>query len=202
MKKFLLLLALAFTCIGTASAQLSVGARAGLLSTSYWTLSSENGGNRLLTKPQFGVVAENRFTERLSVRAEFNYAPKGDAWYFGQGAERENIRDVYNYLELPVLAKYLITEGKFDLYAIGGLYAAIALSNKYSEDNTTYSFKNFPRSDFGLQLGVGAARPISHGQIFAELRYTQGLKNIDAFKSETATRFSGIGISLGWMTTL
>lgn len=204
MKKVLLLLLLAGACCSIAHAQLSAGLRAGALSTSYWKLDVPGGGNRLLTRPQFGALAEFAVSGPFSLRAELNYAPKGDAWYFPAGLEnqREEISDQFNYLEIPLLAKYSFGTGALKPYAIGGLYFARAFSNKYTEGGKTYDFEDYTKGDFGFQVGGGASMPAGPGRAFAELRLTEGLRDIDAFQDGTSTRFRGLGLSVGWMLDL
>lgn len=194
---FLLLLAGFFQ----SRAQVSVGLRAGSHSSSYWKNDDPEGGNRLLHGIQFGAVAEMNITEAFGLRAELNYVPKGDAWYFDyENGFRENLRDVYHYLEIPILAKYKFqTDKAIQPYLIGGLYAARALSNKYTENGHRYKV-TYTKGDFGLQLGGGASMPFGPGQLFAEFRFSQGFKNLDAFLDEDSpTRLSGFGLGLGWM---
>jgi len=204
MKQLLLLLLFAGAFQSIAHAQVSVGLRAGTLFSSYWKTTEEDSGNRLLHRLQIGAVAELPLNERFSLRAELNYAAKGDAWYFDYASgHREEIKDVYHYLEVPILAKYtFVTGSSLNVYALGGPYLAHAQANKYTEDGEEYKVK-YAKGDFGLWLGGGASFPVGPGKLIAELRFSRGFKNIDAFRDEdTPTRLNSFGLSVGWMTNL
>lgn len=204
MKQLLFLLLAAGIISTSVSAQTTLGLRAGSLTSSYWKTKDAYSGNRLLNRVQIGALVEFPITNALSLRAEMNYAPKGDAWYFDyESGYREEIRDVYHYLEIPVMAKYKFSTGtSLEPYMLGGLYVAQALANRYSEGGEVYDLK-FTKGDFGMHLGGGVALPLGPGRLFAELRFSQGFKNIDAFQSdETPTRLSSFGVSIGWAMEL
>ncbi len=203
MKKLLILMLFARVC-GIAAQNyttpLSVGLRTGLSSSSYWTAKEPGIGNRALNGFQAGAIVEAGVSQRLSVRLELNLVTKGDAWYFQSPGEPDfDIRDVFRYLEIPLLARYKMLEGPVEAYAIGGPYFATALSNRYHEEDEAYEYHNFTRGDFGLQLGGGAAMPLGPGCAFAELRFSQGLKDLDFFKDETRTRMRSLGITVGYL---
>jgi hypothetical protein len=180
----------------------TVGVKGGLLSSSYWT---SDEGNRPLHRPQAGVLLAYAVGPRWTLRTELNYAPKGDRWYFDyESGAREHLRDVYHYLEIPLLAQYQVcTCYGARLYLNGGLYGARALANYYTEGNETRRFEQFTRSDFGLQLGGGAAVPWQSGQFFAEMRWSQGFKNLDVFGDGiTTTRNQAFGLTAGYRVAL
>ncbi len=180
----------------------SLGAHAGFSASSYWSAKEAYSGNRLMIQPELGLLLAYPMTERVTLQAELNYAPKGDAWYFDyESGRREDIRDVYNYLEIPLLAKFQILETPLEMYAIGGFYLAHALSNHYTEDDKRYNV-NFLKGDFGVKIGGGAALPFGSGKAFAEFRLSQGLKDLDVFGDGTVTRLRGVGLSIGWMMDL
>lgn len=202
MNKNILLLLLAGVCPLFAFSQGSVGLRAGALCSSYWSVEIPDAGNRLLTGPQFGLAGEYLLGQRFGLRAEMNFASKGDAWYFDyENGEREEIRDVFRYIEIPLLVRFTFGTHLVRPYASGGFYAARAFSNRYTEDGKRYKV-DYPKGDFGLQAGVGATMPLGLGHLLLEIRIGQGLKQLDIFGDGTPTRMRSVGISAGWLLDL
>lgn len=203
MKKLLFLLLFARVFAITAQnhhTPLTIGMRTGLASSSYWTAKEPGIGNRPLNGFQAGAIIEAGLNERLSMRLEVNFVTKGDAWYFQSPGEANfDIRDVFHYLEIPLLARYNVLDGPVEAYTIGGPYFATAMSNQYYEEDDKYEYHNFTHGDFGLQLGGGATMQAGPGRAFAELRFSQGLKDLDFFKDGTATRMRTIGLSIGYL---
>lgn len=202
MKKVFFLLLLSGACHSFVQAQFSGGLRLGAMSSAYWKMDVADAGKQLFVRPQIGLLGEYALNGQLSLHAELNFAPKGDAWYFDYSeGKREEIRDVFNYLEIPLMAKYSFAwKSALKPYIIGGLYFARALSNKYTEDGVAFDVA-FPKGDIGLHIGGGASIQLGPGLVFAELRYAQGLKDLDVFGDGTHTRMRGPGLSVGWMKT-
>ncbi|MCC7506056.1 MAG: hypothetical protein IT259_12185, partial [Saprospiraceae bacterium] len=63
-------------------------------------------------------------------------------------------------------------------------------------------YDDFTRSDLGLQLGAGATVKAGPGRAFAELRWTQGLKDLDIFRDGTTTRMRTLGLIFGYLYTV
>lgn len=182
---------------------LTIGLRTGLASSSYWTADDPGMGNRPLNGMQAGLIVEAGWSERLGIRLEINYMPKGDIWYFRTPGEADYVlKDKFQTLEIPLMARYTLTGGPVKAYLIGGPFFAAHLSNRYYKNGEGYDYDDFTSSDLGLQLGAGATVKAGPGRAFAELRWTQGLKDLDIFRDGTTTRMRTLGLSFGYLYTV
>ena len=138
--------------------------------------SDESPENRLgLT---LGGLVEYRVSEKFSVQSELTYSQQG----FREDYSDEDYVETYvlNYLNIPLLAKYYISD-EFNLEVgpqIGFLLAAKYKENdegeKYEEDAKEF----FKSSDFGLLFGLGYQ--LENGIGF-NARYNLGLTDIFDF---------------------
>ena len=82
-----------------------------------------------------------------------------------------------DYLEIPVLVKYMIpTEGKISPCFFAGPAVGMLMSAKYGDEDV----KDFTKSiDFGVAFGAGVDVAMGEkGKLTFDARYTLGLANI------------------------
>lgn len=129
------------------------------------------------TSMHIGAVAEFILNDKFSVQPELLYSGQGGKEEFpGEYRERLN----FGYLNLPIIAKYYITDG-FSLEA--GPQLGFLLSSKYKEEDIgdglgglEEDFKDTTKGiDFSFCLGAGYK--LNNGLNFAA-RYSLGLSNV------------------------
>lgn len=110
----------------------------------------------------FGVTFDYYLKENLSLKANINYErkiKKLQLTYFNNEAEEtgiENFREIYEYINVPILLKYEFGNSKF--FANGGPFLNYLLDNKIEPDypnddsDVVTEQKNI---DFGLSIGIG-----------------------------------------------
>lgn len=215
MKKLFLTATLAVLGLTTMNAQeVNFGAKAGVNIAS---LKSDNDGLKDLdSKTSFhvGVMAELKLSDKFAVQPELLFSSQGakeeqSVEALGIKTSTEANYD-FNYLNLPVMAKYYVTDG-LSLEAgpqVGFLMSAKAKSkikvsgngaNNESED--TEDLKDTSKSiDFGLNFGAGYK--LENG-LSIGARYNLGLSNIaDTSKNnvnnDTKIKNGVIQVSVGY----
>ena len=176
MKKIILTVAAVFA-FGVASAQdMNFGAKAGI------NMSNLTGDAETDAKIGFqvGAFAEFKISEKFAIQPEVMYSA------LGAKDDADNLN--MNFIVIPVMAKYFVSE-KFSLEA--GPQVALLMSAKYGDVDVKDAFKS---TDFGLNLGAGydVSEKMNVG-----LRYSMGMSNIsedDTFDIKT----SNIALTLGY----
>lgn len=116
-----------------------------------------------------GAVAEFPISEKFSFQPELLYSSQGDK----MTSDGMDIDFKFDYLNLPLLAKYYVAEG-FSLEA--GPQIGFLLSSKVEADGVSIDLKDVIKGiDFGLGFGLGYK--LEDGLNFAA-RYNLGLSNI------------------------
>lgn len=209
MKKLLLFI-VAMAMIGlnqTFSQEIMFGAKAGI---NFANIVGDDADDvSMTTKFHFGVVAEIPLSDKFSVQPELIYSAQGGKFEetFSESGFTYNEEDTYkfNYLNLPIMAKYYFANG-FSLEVgpqIGFLLSA-KVDYDYSEtfEGETYSesgeedIKDDLKSiDFGLNFGLGYK--LDNGLNFTA-RYNVGLTKLDDTDMDMDVKNSVIQISVGY----
>tara|TARA_Y100000385_G_C13063950_1_gene625787 strand:+ start:1044 stop:1655 length:612 start_codon:yes stop_codon:yes gene_type:complete len=179
MKKILLLTFLlgAFT---TNAQEVTFGAKAGLNISSFAGDETEDYDSR--TSFHLGATAEIAISDIFSVQPELLFSSQGIKTEFSEPGYSSEGSIVTNYIHIPVMAKYYVTEG-LSLEAgpqIGFLMSANSEGSS-TVNGETESYDNDIKEDlssldFGLNIGAGYK--LDSGLNFA-LRYNLGLSNIE-----------------------
>lgn len=123
-----------------------------------------------------GGVAEIAFSDKFSIQPELLYSSLGstiDVSGLALRSSDEKYVYQFDYLTLPVMAKYYVAEG-FSLEA--GPQLGLLLSAKAKYDGESADMKdNFNSIDFAV--GLGAGYKMENGISFG-VRYALGLSNI------------------------
>tara|TARA_B110000503_G_C6977721_1_gene341901 strand:+ start:178 stop:720 length:543 start_codon:yes stop_codon:yes gene_type:complete len=178
MKK-LLFTAAAVVAFGFANAQeVKYGAKAGL------NMSNVTGDAITLSKIGFNVggFAEIGISEKFAVQPELLFSMLG-------AKDNENNYD-FNYILVPIMAKYFVTE---ELSLEAGPQVGFLMSAKYDGKDIKDSYKS---TDFGVNFGAGY-------NIFENInigvRYSLGLSNIaDVDGFDVNLKNSNFSLGLGY----
>ena len=205
MKK-LLLSFIVLTLLLQANAQegdIQFGAKGGL---NFATLTGDLEGLKGRTSFHLGGMAEIPMTEKLSIQPELLFS--------SQGAKEDNNSLIFNYINVPILAKYYVTN-ELSLEAGPQFGYLLSANLKYDSEgddlnpntrsegssNTraseTEDVKDDIKSfDFGLIIGLGYK--MDSGLNFGA-RYNLGLANASNFENSSGKFQNGVfQISVGY----
>jgi hypothetical protein len=180
MKKLLLsafaVCAFAFT---TNAQEVTFGAKAGL---NLANLTGDVEGNSMLAAAHVGGMAEISFSDKFAVQPEVLFSMQGASSDFGD----LNL----NYINIPIMAKYFVTE---EISLEAGPQIGLLMSAKADGEDVKDFYSG---TDFGLNIGAGYK--MESGLNFG-LRYGIGMSNIiDAEGSEADVKNSNIQVSVGY----
>lgn len=182
MKKLLLvLLVVSFT--GVANAQdLTFGAKAGVNFASLTGDDVEDIDGR--TSFHLGMIAEFLLSEKFAIQPEVLYSSQGAK------ASDEDSEWKLDYVSIPVMAKYFVTEG---LSLEAGPYVAFNVVSEFDMEGITVDLEDETEStDFGAAFGLGYQLPMG---LFFQGRYAMGLTDIS---SEGDAKNGVFQLSLGY----
>lgn len=210
MKRLLLILTM-FSAV-SATAQLSVGVRAGYGAFGANFEPPALTGNQVpLYEPSFGIVGIFNDKSNAGIQVEVNYTVKGWRDRDKDDSNIEYKREL-TYIEVPMMTHFELGRSWFRIYGVLGPYVAFKQSEKetaknfdaYIAGNPYDLYNQKARSiDFGNKAGLGFR--INFGQrfsAFADVRYDlqlAGGQNI--FKKQPngiqASRLTELGGSVG-----
>jgi len=153
-----------------AASRFGFGLKAGFsLANNVW--SDDDGMEKSLIRPTFGVFALIKLSPMLAVQSELNYRTMGEWW----DDDGDKIVETFNYLHIPVLIRArLMSEGTFVPVVFAGPVVGFLLSAK----EAGYDIKDFFKTtDFGVDLGLGAEIGTGKVKGLLDLRYYLGLTN-------------------------
>jgi len=202
----------------TSSAQLAIGAKFG---GGVASVQAENinlpGIPGVIFSWEAGLIAQKSLTERWALQPELSYIRKGYEAAEQQPAFGRFIVDadiITDYLELDLNAKFFLTN-KQDVgwYLIGGPYVGyilngafqgeqgfVGLSSPFKEE-LTYGENGISRFDLGVNVGLGGQFDLGRPWFFAELRYSQGLININNVGEGSIRNYAFLA-QFGWIIYL
>ncbi len=215
MKKLVFAL-FAMTLTFTSFAQLSVGVRAGV---NFANQTFEAEGLSIspdgLTGLYVSIPVEIGISDKFSVQPELTYLQKGSSTKFDVLGFSTESTVTYNYLELPILAKYkFVKTDDLGVYAAAGPSFGYALGGESKvslqgvEETTDIDFgkeefEDFNRLDVALNFGAGVEYQAGPGKLVLDLRYMLGLSNLNGAEDDDATtKNNGFAASIGYMFTL
>jgi hypothetical protein len=194
MKKAYLLGALLFGG-AAAHAQISVMPKAGI-SLAQVHYDSEPAGQKQKLGFVGGVAMPIVLGQsRFAIQPELLFVQKGERYETG-GRETKT---TLNYLEVPVLAKFIWGGETIQAFLNAGPSLGLGLTGKSKieggrevdvrfgdakNDGRIYREQRF---DFGLQFGGGVGLGLGTGQLQAEARYGLGLSDLDNVESTNRT---------------
>ena len=173
MKKVIVLFVLLLSVNSLNAQMLKFGVKAG---ANFSNLEGDTVEGSTYTSFHFGGVVEISLLENLSLQPELLYSSQGTK------VDEAGIKDInYNYITVPVLAKFYLTSKKLSLEA-GPQFSFLVDQNL--EDQ--YEAESF---DFGVAAGLGYN--ITEN-FFVQARYVAGLTeaNKDAEVTNRVIQFS------------
>lgn len=180
--------------IKLSSAQWSIGP---LLDLNFATSNLNTGSDGIGTRALLGIglVTDHNINENLSIRLEPMYLLKG--W------RHKELNQKYSasYIEIPALVKYsLEIDQNLTPYLLAGPSFGILLNGniKFEDGDTADRTDSFKKVDLGFGLGAGVECSVSNYKVFAELRYSIGVIDVNDVETiETKFRNRGLNIVLG-----
>lgn len=192
-----------FILVNTANAQLSSITPYGGITLSK-KHNPSNIENSIKTGMSFGISVDSKVKNKFFIKSGLGFEQKGTKYSYTldlySGPEDYGDYFTYNYLYLPVLAKFKLGK-KENFYFDFGNYAGFLLSGSKrskrsylgnsSDEKYPMEMHNMQRFDFGLSIGGGFEIPITtNNNIVFDLRYDSGLI-IDA-------KFHTINLTIGY----
>jgi len=158
---------------------MSFGVKGGLNS---FTVTNSTGAKSKIGF-QLGGFAEFKVSDKFSVQPELMYT--------AQGTKNDVATLNLNYINIPVIAKYFVTE---DISIQAGPQIGFLMSAKYDGTDVKDSFKSM---DYGLNLGAGYNL---NENMSLDLRYYIGLAQLqkDLATGESASHNAGLLLSFGY----
>jgi len=175
MKKLILIVFTSMICTSLSAQGLDFGIKAG---ANFTSLSDATGFSDK-TGFVFGVFAGAKFGESVGIQADLLYSQQGATF---------NRKDIdLNYLNIPVVLKYYLTES---INVQGGPQFGFVVNDNYKE--ITNNLKEAESFDLMGVVGIGLELPLG---IRASGRYHFGLTEID---KENNRKNSVITLALGY----
>ncbi|MEN2414850.1 porin family protein [Flavobacterium mesophilum] len=166
MKK-IILSALAIIVFGFANAQ-GTGSRLGIKAGVNFPNNADFNENKNLIGYQIGVFSEIKMEENFGIQPELFYSTHGVRNKFIMDDIAYDNEIKLSYLNLPILAKYFVTQG---LSVQAGPQIGFLMQAKENGINITDHVKTV---DFGLNFGIGY-NFLEYCSV--DLRYNLGLSN-------------------------
>ncbi len=179
-----------------------------------------------------GIPVEVGFTNRLSLFTTFSYFQKGTRGrgalsFTGYDTVKSRATTKFNYLELPIQAKFYLSKNKLKAFCLAGpsIGYLISVRNKLKStnydsrnDETTYlnwdyllkskELKNsaYHRVDVSFVVGVGCESKVGIGKLFLNINYNYGLTDMlrhgDGFAKGTYQYNRGFTTAIGYLIPL
>lgn len=192
MKKLIMVLSIAILAYGTTNAQsISFGAKAGLNLANIVGDDVESLNMKIAYHA--GAVAEIGISEKFAVQPELLFSVQGATDEDDLAGTTVNYDYILGYLNLPVLAKYYVTEG---LSIQAGPQVGFNLMSDWKIDDTKTDVKDITNSvDVGVAVGVGFR---TASGLFIQGRYNMGLTEIyEDVKANNAVIAIAVGYFFG-----
>ena len=152
-----------------------------------------------VTKFGVGGIMLYPLSEVLDLQVEAMYLLKGtkaEFDFFGTVSELElNLA----YLSVPVMVRYNLGSEDTSPYIVVGPEFGFLLSAKLKVDDEEEDVKDEMKSiDLGFNVGAGVSMDMGTMPVFAEVRYSLGLSDIEDNDNST-TKTTGIQLFVGMM---
>ena len=172
------------------------GAKAGINLAVQSEIADYFNNDNIRTGLNAGLFGNMTFENGFGLQTEINYEQKG--------GKSDNITSKYDYVSVPVLAKYSLgksdkTSLKFNINA--GPYASFLVNaeNEIDADGikSTIDMKdNTENVEFGIITGFGMEYPVGDNSLTFDVRLGLGLTAFDKNDSEPNNKY--VGITLGY----
>ena len=151
------------------------------------------------TKFGLGGIMLYPLSEVLDLQVEAMYLFKGskaEIDFFGYGIV---VEFNFTYLSVPVMGRYNLGSVDTSPYIVVGPEFGFLLSAKVKVDDEEEDIKDTTKSiDLGLNIGAVVSMDMGTMPVFAEVRYSLGLSDIEDNDNST-TKTTGIQLFVGMM---
>ncbi len=190
-----------------AHAEVDFGINTGLSVTKVY--SSDIDDSDYITRLSFGGHIFYRINSNLILQPEIMLISKGGKYDYSDYGIIAIEEDVFTYIELPVLLRYIVYQGNpFNFYfnfgpsfgfLIDARYKLTGLDAEYLAGllniDTEGSLKdlgaNINSIDFSFQFGIGFGYKLNNGELSINLRYIIGFSNIIKYSNDTENKNRG-----------
>ena len=176
MKTFLIAAYLMLSILSTRG-QISFGIKAGYNNSSLY-LTGTNFTSNQKSKSGFnaGVFASTPIFNSFDLQSEISYSEQGSQ------SKDSSAKTNYNYLNVPILLRYL---NKTGIFLNTGPQVGFLLNSNYKSENTSQDLKSVSKSvDFSWAIGAGYL--ISKINLALEIRYNYGFTNVTDYEIFTS----------------
>lgn len=164
---------------------IKLGFKTGLNVSNFMSNDIEN--NTVRTSIHFGFLSEIIVSDEVSFQPELLYS--------GQGFVGADTKQKFNYINIPLLLKYYVTDN-FTAEAGPQVGFLIKSYSRGNLGNTNIKDQNF--LDFGVNLGLGYELK---NNIFFQTRFNLGLVNINTASNNDTMNYTNsvFQLSVGYM---
>lgn len=213
-KQFIVLAALMCFGLTVINAQTSIGLRVGT-NLNKFSYSGEDATDDFTEFQKsnaglnFAIPVEFKFSNSFAVQPELSFNQKGEKTSIDFLGLKVTTKTIFNYLELPILGKYMFGTEKIQANILAGPSFGYALNGKVVEGDESEKIDlsdedvSYNRFDFAAQFGAGVSVNAGPGKVFLDARYYLGLSNLNSDKDyDLKINNRGIGINIGYLYTL
>ena len=152
-----------------------------------------------VTKFGAGGIMLYPLSEVLDLQVEAMYLLKGTKAEFDFFGTVSKLELNLAYLSVPVMVRYNLGSEDTSPYIVVGPEFGFLLSAKSKFDGEEEDAKDdFKSLDLGLNIGAGVSMDMGTMPMFAEVRYSLGLSDIDD-NDDSTTKTTGIQLFVGMM---
>ncbi|MBL4745475.1 MAG: PorT family protein [Flavobacteriaceae bacterium] len=199
MKKVFLTAVVAVMTVVSMNAQTSFGVKAGV---NFADIKGDFENNSSLTSFHIGGVVEFKLSDKFSLQPELLFS--------AQGTKLEESEDVYsyeskikfNYLNIPVIAKYYVMEGlslefgpQLGILLSADVDSTISINGKVDETDKMDVKEFIEDIDFGVNFGASYQL---ENNLFFQARYNLGLVNVSKDSDDAEMKNSVFQLSVGY----
>ena len=159
-------------------------------------LIGANASNEMLLGFAFGGFLTYNFSPSFALQPEVLYSMKG----FTISVEGEEVDMKMNYLEIPLLFKFILGTGPTKPCLFAGPSLGVLLSSEMSGEGGSIDTDELWKStDLGLAFGGGVGFPAGKGSLTLDARYTMGIsKTPDSGGEDIDIKNSNISFMVGY----
>jgi hypothetical protein len=192
MKRIILLIP--FIILTTsASAQLRLGARAGLTFNNLLDMHTQDldlkNNSRDMIRWNAAAIANYRFNTLFSLQTEFIYTILGGNYtkhiyhtdMFGDAyTNYDNVKIRLQYFESPLLAKFtLLGNQKVNINILAGPFAGYRLAAQQKTEDASFQNASSDYTSWNAGFTIGLGFSIMKQRMFFEMRFNRGLTDVN-----------------------
>ena len=181
--KYIIVIIMLLLLIQTVPAQWEIGMIGGLNRSGLSGDKPDNASYSTLIGPAFGVLIETQLTNDVRIGLQPQYLQRGSKIAYKVRGERDPVDSLnfkIDYVTIPVMFKVYASNKR--TYLISGLDVGIPVNATIVDLNGSEKLDVLDRLktvDIGVNIGFGVRFPLNQFHLACELRYIQGLFNLN-----------------------